>query len=359
MNFKALALGATVGFMAALIPSCGPTNTDNNNDAGVTDGGNTDGGRPPGCGSGYKDECKDGCCDAKGPGGTCNRTSNASPTTCGTNGDVCANCTALQATCDLQTFTCTGGNTTDAGTIGAPCATNNDCAAIQGAVCRKVTPNGGTGTYTNGYCTVEGCDPNTAPCEEGTCIGFDPVLDEEPQALCLRSCTNLNTLGGICRNGYACYGLTSGGQPTGEGICWMYPPPLGPPADKIGNPCVNNNQCNNPPNDGECITELNPEDGGSTGFTDGYCIATCDTDPTHCGDGGVCITFGSGSSAASICLAGCADAGMGQENCRTGYACQVVQGLGQQGFCFPDCNNPGRGCPSGQTCNQQGYCVSP
>ncbi|HYX90885.1 MAG TPA: hypothetical protein VE782_04950, partial [Myxococcaceae bacterium] len=102
-------------------------------------------------------------------------------------------------------------------------------------------------------------------------------------------------------------------------------------------------------------------DGGSTGFTGGYCMADCST-TGYCPDDAVCIGF---SQTQAFCTALCAAPEQGQSGCRSGYVCNgyvvLLPDGGTQpstdGFCFPRCDNPGPGCPTGSMCNAStGYC---
>src|SRR5438477_446333 len=82
MNLRALALGVTIGFLAAVIPSCS-------------------GGGGGACSAA---NCS-GCCS----GNTCVKpTDNAKNTTCGTAGQACKDCASFGQNCTTS-FACSGG----------------------------------------------------------------------------------------------------------------------------------------------------------------------------------------------------------------------------------------------------------
>ncbi len=394
MNYKALALGAAIGFAMALIPSCGgakcsaancndgccdaqgkcvkPANTNQacgtsgqackvcatnetcnagqctpGTGGGAGGGGGGGGGAGGGSGGGGGSACATGCVAT---GGTC--VPGTTPTNCGANGQACQTCPSGQ-----NCVAVAGGGQcqtpgVDAG-IGAPCNTDGDCNA--GTQCRKTTATD-AGTYQGGYCTKV-CS-QASPCPAGsTCIRFSATLDE-PQTLCVANCSQPDTIPGGCRSGYACYPVSQT-----QGVCWIYPPPPqldAGIADKVGNPCTMDSQCQNPPLDGFCFLPTFP-DGGPTGFNQGYCSADCE-DNAKCGDGGVCVGLGQNFAA---CFSSCPAPNGGQSTCRAGYVCdalfQTDGGMLPFGICWPNCNNPGFaagvGCGQGQTCNTTtGYC---
>ncbi|HEY0879885.1 MAG TPA: hypothetical protein VGD87_00080, partial [Archangium sp.] len=78
MNFKALSLGAVLGFVAAVIPSCGA----------------------PTCGP---QNCS-GCCDADNK--CVPVTASNSNASCGRQGNACVNCAATAQVCNTTSFTC-------------------------------------------------------------------------------------------------------------------------------------------------------------------------------------------------------------------------------------------------------------
>lgn len=179
--------------------------------------------------------------------------------------------------------------------------------------------------------------------------------------MCLTSCNpQLND----CRTGYTCYELNS---PT-NGVCFLDNPPTdvnpGRPADKVGNSCTSNTQCQSPPdapltNLGFCVPQTLP-DGGLSGYTGGYCSADCtDFGQAICGNGSTCVGF---SDAAAYCYASCPAPWAGQSTCRQGYVCsglvQADGGAAPSGFCDTSCKVAGAACGAGSYCDA-GYCLAP
>lgn len=394
MNLKALAMGAAVGFLVALSPSCTPRTTTTcsaANCAGCCDSAGVCKTTPSvtACGVGGSvcqactagQECVSGACKAApsdagvacGPGsvnnpcttGCCSGSvcmMGTKTTNCGKGGEVCKACdTTAGETCVEQVCTAADAGTTSA--VGKACASDTECAALgAGAVCRLTTGTD-AGVYAEGYCTKV-CGAAGTSCPSGSiCTGLGAALDET-KPLCLATCQNKNQAPGDCRDGYACYGLT------GANVCWIYPPPevdAGPPADKVGDDCAQDSDCQNPPaNGGFCFSET--FDGGPTGFVQGYCSAECTEDPSVCSaDGGaICITFGTGTPGQeiSLCQRVCNGPTTGQGDCKSGYVCEgyterLADGGTQPsatGICRPSCANPGAGCPAGLTCDGLGYC---
>jgi hypothetical protein len=116
-------------------------------------------------------------------------------------------------------------------------------------------------------------------------------------------------------------------------------------------------QCQNPPLDGFCVSGV-VEDGGTSAFVEGYCTAPCFNDQ-HCStDGGaVCVGV---TTELGACFSRCAEPGAGKSTCRQGYVCQVIRdAMGMpitgHGVCGPDCHNVADLCGM-KTCNATGYC---
>lgn len=385
MNLKALALGALVGFLAAVVPACGPqekkcdaatcTGCCDANDACVTPA-NTN----AACGASglactacaANQVCSGGVCVNTGgsdAGTVCNATTcptgccagtnppvcllGNSKSNCGTGGAACVSCNTDQ-TCTNQV--CTTPDAGGGGVVGIACSQTSDCTALgTGAECRQSTATG-AGTYTGGYCTRV-CTSD-ADCGGGTCINAGNY--DEPNPICTKKCSSSSD----CRSpGYECYDI---GEP--EGICWLDPLPevdAGPPADKVGLGCTIDTDCQNPPDDGFCIPETT-EDGGTTSYLGGYCSAPCNSND-HCStDGGaICITFDvGGGNTFSMCQQVCGDPGTGVSTCRANYVCQGYQiyqsdgGIGPSpdGICTPNCNNQAGSCGTTGTCLSTGYC---
>lgn len=411
MNRKALALGAVLGFLVAVVPSCGSK-----------------------CSPAT---CNTGCCDAKGACVKDNK--NKENATCGNNGNACVDCTASSKTCDQTTLACTGGtgggmgggmgggtgggstgtcsaancagccsgntciaylgqDSTACGGAGAACAActtgmscshsaqgctvqmipdagpevektgiacqnDNECNGGNAAnylKCRKITALGDAG-YQGGYCTKDcGSDSVAETCaDDSTCINAGASLGE-PVPFCAKNCSGPND----CRApGYACYDI--GG---GVGICWIDPFPDvkvdgGPIPTTIGNACASATDCQMPPSVGvNCITENQPlSDGGTvaSGFLGGYCTRDdCDMPGNECStDGGaICIAFNGGQF--NQCMKHCTPDG-GQGGCRTNYICEQLGlpdgGPAPDGICYPNCNNVQGWCGSA-TCLPSGLC---
>lgn len=416
MNFRALALGAAIGFLAAVVPSCGkagncgpsncsgccdstgtcvkPTGNGNNTTCGTSGntcvdctkssmvcnssfkcasggagGGSGGAGGSGGSGACNATNCANGCCSGTLciPAGSTGQNAN----NCGTGGATCAMCPAMNV--------CAAGmcrSSTAIVKIGDACVMDADCAGLGGNFKCKTMTSTGSGTYAGGYCTRP-CTANTdcmvTGATAGVCVGGLDAYGEA-EDVCWASCTQRNMAPGDCRQGYACYGLTSGGMAAGAG-CWLYPAPTpdaGPPSDKIGNPCTTNANCQNPPDPqyAVCVLEFfRQADGGMTtnptGYSGGYCSANCGTDDAICGDAGICFSdfpqtgfFG--------CVQRCTAPFAGPGSCRNGYVCDGYFLRGSDGgiqpsadgFCSPSCFVAGAECrtDAGEYCDA-GYCA--
>lgn len=384
-SLRAFFFGTLAGLLVALAPSCGPVK---NGCSSVT--------------------CPTGCCASDGSCKTGG--SNTTDTSCGLGGLACSDCTASGKTCFNGVCTggsgggggsggcnasncngcCTGTSSTsvcfdpptrtncgaagslcqtcpqgsvcesgacvslgDAGVLGRGCGDDSDCASLgPGHSCKKRTASQ-RDEYYNGYCTKD-CNATSECGASGVCVEQDPGYGEVGTFCWLRCDTASD-----CRSpGYDCY-------PLGLGVkgCWISPLPAydaGPPADKVGAQCGDDSECQNPPSDGLCLpsTQL---DGGPTPYVGGYCTAPCD-DSSHCSaDGGAgCVLIGSGGAAIAACLRLCDGPNAGPSSCRTGYLCRGIRqpdgGTAPKGVCWPSCLNVGASCPTGTTCQANGYC---
>lgn len=298
--------------------------------------GGTGGGTSGNCGPG---NCN-GCCTGTTAASVC--VSSPSSTNCGSNGSLCTSCGSNQA--------CVAGACaySDAGTgkVGTPCATNDDCLELgTNHVCKK-TFNGGPTEYKDGYCTRTCAADKDCP-SSALCLGPQPGYGEN-DSVCWARCSSVAE----CRSGYDCYAVGSG-----EGACWVAPLPAfdaGVPADKVGQACGLDSTCQNPPDDGVCLTDT-LSDGGPSAFVGGYCSAPCD-DGNHCSvDGGaLCVSLGTIGACAQTCGAPM----QGQGGCRSSYVCRSIRsgpdgGNLPIGFCWPSCQVAG--CSVG-TCQSSGYC---
>ncbi|MCU0700427.1 MAG: hypothetical protein MUC96_28285, partial [Myxococcaceae bacterium] len=351
MKMQALALGAALGFLAAITPSCGMQTCSTAN-------------------------C-DGCCQ----GTMCvKRPDNALNSTCGTSGNACVNCAASNTTCDATTFTCatgaagggtagggTGGGTAGGGTtcdgcrlangtcqprntnrqnnnicgsngdmcrscvgtatpvcdngaciappkkVGDQCMQDSECQASLGtmAVCKRGTSVAGNFSYPGGHCTVENCgSQGTDDCPmDSTCLALTGIFGEENTS-CFANCT----MPANCRTGWSCINIGSMAMPRGvclpsEFASMDFQLDVG---GVVGNPCANSAACRAPtPNapgaGGFCVPEARQfpdggiapgRDGGPqfTSFVGGYCSRECrrdaDCDPNGDDNDRVAICIG-------------------------------------------------------------------
>jgi len=440
MNFRALALGATIGFLAAVVPSCSgskcgpatcngccdatgkcvttPANTTNTTcgaagrtcedcaaksqvcnsatfmcgTSGAGGGSATGGGTAMAGGSGTGGmsggmtgmmcggvQCIAGCCSASM---SCLPYSGQTANSCGDNGAMCARCNAGEV---CRMGRCQPSVTTPP-QIGDSCMVDADCAALGGNFKCKTMTTSGNASYPGGYCTKictmdTECTSPTADGgtnNNGWCIGLNPAYGEGDR-FCWKKCSGAN---GPCRApDYACYNLGTTAQGTPVTACWLSTIPAvdaGPPSDKIGNPCMTNDQCSNPPDPayGVCLLEFFIQaDGGSTGrptgYTGGYCSANCNITDAVCGAEGLCLTNFISSAGQGIdgCAKKCPLAWSGQTTaCRPEYVCEgfvfLLADGGVQpapadagGFCSPSCFADGGECGNAALYCDAGYCV--
>ncbi len=385
MKTQALALGAALGFLVAIAPSCGPTNCSAANCGGC---------------------CKDNKCVDK--------PNNSLNTTCGTSGNSCQDCSAMGSTCDATTFTCkvtgTGGGATGGGSaggmgggtaacdgcrlangtcqpkgtsrqsnnicgangetchacaaptpvcdmgvciappkaVGDSCTADDECKGTLGptAICKQQTAAGNF-NYSGGTCTIPSCTASSCPMDS-ICINLPRVFGEE-QAFCMKSNCGMSGTQGTCRSGYVCLGVSQAGD-TACLVLDMFVNGAGANFDAVsivGNPCTNNAACRAPTTGapgagGFCVTEyaLLPDggprllrDGGLSysGFSQGYCSRDCraDNDCVSAPDEdfnandseAMCLPV---STTASSCLKACADPNLGRSGCRDSYVCEPL-----------------------------------
>jgi len=98
--------------------------------------------------------------------------------------------------------------------------------------------------------------------------------------------------------------------------------------------------------------------GSDTGFTGGYCTASCSS--SNCGSGALCLNFGDATTPLELCVQTCTTPNAGQGNCRSGYVCQALTDTATMqtlpfGFCFPRCRSTS--CTAPRTCGSDGYCT--
>jgi hypothetical protein len=384
MNYKVLALGAVIGFAAALTPACGgsscDTCTSNGTCVSATSASQcgSNGDTCQACAAG--DSCVAGKCvtttaDA-GPG-TCNAAN--CPTGCCSSAGVCLagntlpNCGSGGAQCTpcLAGETCgiPSGSTArqcfvkpvpDAGTqIGDTCATTADCTHDLGAtaVCKtgSETPpanSDGGWTFAHGFCT----EPCTGTCDSNsTCllnvftvdggttkslVGFAGTAGQDGS--CFKNCDS--TAGAdVCGAGFFCQAISQTAS-----VCL----PLTPmPKGVAGQACsTDGTVCSNPPSSGFCYPESTSS--GATGFSGGACMADCTEGDIACGTESLCVGV---SSSQAFCIETCATPHT-RSTCRTHYTCApLTKSDGSelpQGACLPDCSQPNWSCSADAgTCN--------
>jgi hypothetical protein len=406
MKIQALALGAALGFLVAIAPSCGTNSCSAAN-------------------------C-DGCCK----GTTCvAKPNNSNNTSCGTSANTCADCTATGTTCDSTTFTCgssgtgggAGGGTAGGGAgggsttcdgcrlsngtcqargstrqnnnicgaggelckactaptptcengaciappkkVGDSCQTDTECQTTLGAaaVCKQQNLKGSI-SYAGGLCTIPNCAANgTDMCPMGSvCLNFPRIFGEETSYCFVTACNNMTA---PCRSGYSCFNLGGASMTTA-----CLPPDINNPdleldtINTLHNPCTLNSDCRAPvpgapAAGGVCQPEvLRRADGGIipgrdggpqfSGNPGGQCTRLCRIDEDCTFDGnenlkeGLCLGV---SQTVAICFKGCNAPNGGQSNCREGYICeQAIQtfdgGRNILGYCDGRCDIPGGSC---------------
>lgn len=380
MNIRAIFLGTVIGFIIAVVPSCSGTKCAASNCAG--------------------------CCDAKGQ---CVKSpSNSNNTTCGTQGNACADCTKLATptTCNTSTFTCgsgsgggTGGSggscdgcklpssgncvslantsvvncgiagatcaacnsgqqcvngacqTPDAGTpvggVGDKCTSDSQCNRVPGGkgFCKKTMVPAGT-VYQDGYCSKR-CTAQ-ADCGSGNYCAYWMGPVGELENICYKGCDPNVT--GACRTGYDCTDISLSSTvrnscfPTAAAAFDAGPGNDGP----AGGPCVDDTACGPAPYF-NCIPEAT--DAGPTGFTGGSCSGDCSMtlSDTWCGDAGICLPYvvaqdSRGSLVSWLCGQSCTPGGANNGGCRTNYVCEE---FGQAGSGFGSCTPDCRTAPTG------------
>ena len=236
--------------------------------------------------------------------------------------------------------------------VGKACGSDPDCSTFApGALgdagsCRRATAMG-TFDYPGGYCT-RACGQSAACPLDSECV--TSVLLGESASICWKRCTPAKGFAPSpdCRfPGYACYA---------PGFCWIDPPA---DAGTIGKPCASSSECANPPTNGFCHRALF-SDGGSTGWTGGYCSAICTTTgDAYCSADGVCVVINADAGQERAeCRARCGEPGAGDGDgdggCRAGYVC--IGGDAGSSRCERSCLNAGAGCPATASCDALGYC---
>lgn len=263
---------------------------------------------------------------------------------CGTGGNQCRNCNVGE---QCVNGACTMGACGPQSCTG--CCTNNFCVAAnqqsrfscgtQGQACAQC-PMGQT--CRNGMCGSAACDVTSCPsgcCANGQCqSGQSRLACGLAGQMCMRCPTGQNCMSGLCLPGGV-----DGGSPFDGG----FPMQDAGTGALVGSACTTSQQCQ-PPVSAFCLQEN--LGGQPTGYTGGYCTATCGG--SACAGGSVCITESFFGAAQSSCRANCARVGQ-QSTCRTDYVCAPSPNSANPGFCRPRCTNTGAlsACATGQMCN--------
>lgn len=154
MLFRSLSIGLVLGFAAAVIPACGPTQTAT-------------------CGP---DSC-DGCCDTSN--NCVAKALSQSNAACGEAGVACVNCSAQGKTCDDATRTCQSSSQTGGGAGGGQSGTGGGSAGGGGGGNASGGGSGG-GSNTGGGGPLSGCNRITQDCPNGdVCINVNSINDTQ------------------------------------------------------------------------------------------------------------------------------------------------------------------------------------
>lgn len=224
MKLKALSLGAALGFVFAVIPSCGqPTTT---------------------CGP---NNCT-GCCNA----GTCVTADKLTDATCGSSGNACSNCTASQQTCNMSTKSCIGSNVTGGGTSGTGGGSSGTGGGNAAGGTGGGTANAGGSATGGGSSGLVACDFANPTCALGTeCLlndvnGTAGTCVPGACSVVAQDCTAANTKcvvgpvpdGGLMRQCLA-FNLGDGGASEGAACTPALPDPCARGAQCIGSSATN------------------------------------------------------------------------------------------------------------------------
>jgi hypothetical protein len=390
MNYKALALGALVGFAAALTPACsgneadcGPENCTtcctaegqcvaaateltcgSAGNACVSCGANqicqggacvgtgVDGGTDAGTGCG-PDNCA-GCCTTIGGTPTC--LPGNTKTNCGSAGVTCSPCAAAESCISANgVFSCTVPSSVR---YASQCSAPAECGPLgNDATCKSTADIGGF-NYGLPFC-ARPCDANGTCPDNGFCMPSEYPFDggtKSPVGLsqdtCFARCNYNNQVTGCEAIGTHLYCVPVGAG--GSGACVPYTPAQ---PGTLGSACVGNTGiCEDPPSSGFCYPETTSQ--GPTGWAGGACMADCSGGNGYaCGTRGVCVGV---SATVAFCIARCEHPNTKGPDCRPDYTCAPLTSGGQPlafGACFPGCDAAGNGCDVGELCNTTtGFC---
>lgn len=340
MNFKALSFGAVLGFLVAVVPSCGG----------------------PVC---APQNCN-GCCDSANkcvPSSASN-----SNTACGNNGTTCANCAVQNQVCNTTSFVCefgagqgggtgggsaggTGGGSTGGGTGGGTTGGGTGGGAVGGG------SGGGTGGA-GGGATGGGSGTACSVASQNCPTGQSCMFKGDQSSVCFAGACdvvtqNCATATDKCTYVQGASGPVRGCRPAGavaEGMACT-------PADECakGLLCVNATcvkfcyQTSNCTGSGQCIsgvTITGTEEVPTTCVT----LAACDPLLQNCPTGQGCYLAGSGPA--------CVSAGNTANGaaCTSGNACvrgSICLGSPPTATCHGYCNLDG-GTPNCATTGQCG-----
>lgn len=319
MKLKALSLGIAIGFVLAVVPSCG------------TPAGN--------CGP---NNCT-GCCNA----GTCVAADKLTDSTCGSAGNACSNCSSMGQTCNMSTKSCIG-NVTGGGSSGTGGGTSGTGGGSTGggAAGGGSATGGGMGTG-GGMSGLMPCDFTNPMCPAGTECLLNDVNGTAGKCIpgqcsvLLQDCTAANTKcivgplmdGGIARQ-CTMFALGDGGLAEGAGCTQQLP-----------DPCQKGAQC------------IGVQGGSAT------CRRYC-SPFAGCGPGSECnlgITFSTQAGPSNelhlVCSAVTACDPYTQMPCMATDACQLYR-VGAPPGCLPGGNVMGGGvCNAMATCARGFQCV--
>ncbi len=311
----------------------------------------------------------------------------ANPADCGGmagNFDRLVYDTDSTATCNMDTFECQGGPSSDTASGGDACTTDVECedrgrclTESEGVCTNSETTSctmdsectaAATGAAADGFCNIAwqggsciklGCDVAGNECAN------DGVCQERGLgvAICLAGCTvgagadpmdPATWIGETgrsgCREGYRCVWNGVGGHGVANnGVC-VPDAPSGADANNIGASCTNDSECWNPFGNARCIIWGDDD-------ANGVCAALDCNAPYFdagemvniCGDGAECVNLGTAADPNAICLAECdgaADCNSPSEGCVPRMA---LFGMGEGSICFPGCTG-NEDCRDGETC---------
>jgi hypothetical protein len=283
MNYKALALGAVLGFVVAVVPSCGTPKA--------------------GCNI---VSCPTGCCDANAK--CVASPANSNNTTCGTAAATCDDCTKKTGT-TCKSFACVSSSSVGGGSGGA--AGGGAGGGSGGGAAGGGSGGGAAGGGSGGGGGTTACAAGQGPCN-GCCSGtLCIVLANTTTTNCGVNGASCNSCasGQLCTAG-VCANGAGGGAGGGSG-----------PSGVIGSACSNDSDCSQ-----VAVTSQEAAAGFkafckktlSSGipYQGGLCTRRC-INNSMCGTGLCDYVDGPYGEVDNICIASCSQT----VACRTGYKC--------------------------------------